>query len=189
MKVKSESEVTQSCPTLSDPMDCSLPGSSIHGILQAKVLEWGAVAFSDLLLLIRVKNFLLSRFVHHKVTNGFPGGIVVKNLPANAGDARNTGLIPWSGRSPGVGNSNPLHYFLPGKFHRQKNLAGYKSMGSQESDTTDHRHTHKLQTQHEMFPGRLTEKTVSHTIQPSHGNKKNPVLFKDQNKLHRFLFK
>ena len=42
MKVKSESEVTQSCLTLSDPMDCSLPGSSIHGILQARVLEWGA---------------------------------------------------------------------------------------------------------------------------------------------------
>ena len=45
-KVKSESEVTQSCPTLSDPMDCSLPGSSIHGIFQARVLEWGAIAFS-----------------------------------------------------------------------------------------------------------------------------------------------
>ena len=46
MKVKSESEFTQSCPTLSDPMDCSLPGSSIHGIFQARVLEWGAIAFS-----------------------------------------------------------------------------------------------------------------------------------------------
>ena len=46
MKVKSEIEVAQSCPTLSDPMDCSLPGSSIHGIFQARVLEWGAVAFS-----------------------------------------------------------------------------------------------------------------------------------------------
>ena len=46
MKVKSESEVTQSCPTLSDPMDCSPPGSSVHGILQARVLEWGAIAFS-----------------------------------------------------------------------------------------------------------------------------------------------
>ena len=48
-KVKSEreSEVTQLCPTPSDPMDCSLPGSSIHGILQARVLEWGAIAFSD----------------------------------------------------------------------------------------------------------------------------------------------
>ena len=46
MKVKSESEVTQSCPTLSDLVDCSLPGSSIHGIFQARVLEWGATAFS-----------------------------------------------------------------------------------------------------------------------------------------------
>ena len=46
MKVKSESEVTQLCLTLSDPMDCSLPGSSVHGILQARTLEWGAIAFS-----------------------------------------------------------------------------------------------------------------------------------------------
>ena len=47
MKVKSESEVAQSCPTLSDPMDCSLPGSSVHGIFQAGVLEWSAIAFSS----------------------------------------------------------------------------------------------------------------------------------------------
>jgi len=47
MKVKSESEVAQSCPTPSDPMDCSPPGSSIHGIFQARVLEWGAIAFSE----------------------------------------------------------------------------------------------------------------------------------------------
>ena len=47
MKVKSESEVTQSCPTPSDPMNCSLPGSSIHGIFQARVLEWVAIAFSE----------------------------------------------------------------------------------------------------------------------------------------------
>ena len=46
MKVKSESEVTQSCPTLGDSMDCSLSGSSIHGVFQARVLEWGAIAFS-----------------------------------------------------------------------------------------------------------------------------------------------
>ena len=45
MKVKSESEVAQSCPTLSDPMDCSLPGSSVHGIFQARVLEWGVIAY------------------------------------------------------------------------------------------------------------------------------------------------
>ena len=47
MKVKSESEIAQSCPTLSDPMDCSLPGSSVHGIFQARVLECGAIAFSE----------------------------------------------------------------------------------------------------------------------------------------------
>ena len=47
MKVKSESEGAESCLTLSDPMDCGPPGSSIHGIFQASVLEWGATAFSD----------------------------------------------------------------------------------------------------------------------------------------------
>ena len=46
MKVKNESEVAQLCPTLSDRMDCSLPGSSVHGIFQARVLEWGAIDFS-----------------------------------------------------------------------------------------------------------------------------------------------
>ena len=50
MKVKSESEVAQSCPTLSDPMDCSPPGSSVHGIFQARVLEWGGIAFSAVIL-------------------------------------------------------------------------------------------------------------------------------------------
>ena len=48
MKVKSESEATQPCPTLSDPMDCSPPGSSVHGIFQARVLEWAATAFSSI---------------------------------------------------------------------------------------------------------------------------------------------
>ena len=57
MKVKSESEVAQSCPTRSDPMDCSLPGSSVHGIFQARVLEWGTSAFSILL----DNNFIYSR--------------------------------------------------------------------------------------------------------------------------------
>ena len=48
VKVKSESEVAQSCPTLRDSMDCSPPGSCVHGIFQARVLEWGAITFSDL---------------------------------------------------------------------------------------------------------------------------------------------
>ena len=55
MKVKSESEVAQSYPTPSDPMDCSLPGPSIHGIFQARVLEWVAIAFSAGLRLVICK--------------------------------------------------------------------------------------------------------------------------------------
>ena len=61
MKVKSESEVTQSCPTLGDPMDYSLPGSSIHGIFQARVLEWVAIAFSGLLASPAIKLSLLQK--------------------------------------------------------------------------------------------------------------------------------
>ena len=55
MKVKNESEVTQSCPILSDPMDYSLPGSSIYGIIQARVLEWGAIAFSGKVISLQLK--------------------------------------------------------------------------------------------------------------------------------------
>ena len=70
MKMESESEVAQSCLTLSDPMDCSLPGSSVHGSFQARVLEWGAIAFSVALtrqtLVGKIMSLLLnmlSRFV------------------------------------------------------------------------------------------------------------------------------
>ena len=71
MKVKSEREVAQSCPTLRNPMDCSPPGSSVHGILQARVLEWVAIAFSLF------------------------GGLDVKESDSNVGDA---GLIPGFGK-------------------------------------------------------------------------------------------
>ena len=60
---------------------------------------------------------------------------MVKNLFANAGDAGDTGLISGLGRSPGVGNSNPLQFFLPEKFHGQRSLVG--SGGQEESDTTE----------------------------------------------------
>ena len=65
MKVKSESEVTQSCPTLRDPMDCSLPGSSIHGIFQARVLEWGAIAFS--IIYIQIYSYLAEGFLPYLI--------------------------------------------------------------------------------------------------------------------------
>ena len=61
MKVKSESEVAQSCPTLSNPMDCSLPGSSVHRIFQARVLEWGAIAFSYVMYILPQLKIILKR--------------------------------------------------------------------------------------------------------------------------------
>ena len=70
MKVKSESEVTQLCPTLSNPMDCSLPGSSVHGIFQARVLEWGAIAFSYSIL--KSRDITLSTKVHLVKAMVFP---------------------------------------------------------------------------------------------------------------------
>ena len=77
MKVKSESEVAQSCPTLQDPMDYSLPGSFVHGIFQARVLEWGAIAFSVLALrdvhIPKSMDTHPSRFANFSKTLSFPG--------------------------------------------------------------------------------------------------------------------
>ena len=78
MKVKSESEVAQSCPTLSNTMDCSLPGSSIHGIFQARVLEWGAIAFSkdvfkssynDLKFMVQNFNYVCTKLISSVIYN------------------------------------------------------------------------------------------------------------------------
>ena len=69
MKVKSESEVAQSCPTLNDLKDCSLPGSSVHEIFQAGVLEWGAIAFSGEMVLL----LLRSRFSRVRLCNPIDG--------------------------------------------------------------------------------------------------------------------
>ena len=93
-KVKSESEVAQSCPTLHDPMDCSLPHSSIHGIFQARVLEWGAIAFSENLSLLPLflllvmkwwdwmpwssffKRWVLSQLFHSPFSSSSSGSLV-----------------------------------------------------------------------------------------------------------------
>ena len=68
MKVKRESEVAQSCLTLRDPMDCSLPGSSVHGIFQTRVLEWGAIAFSVPIFYMPLKLELLSVWCHFSLS-------------------------------------------------------------------------------------------------------------------------
>ena len=73
MKMKSESEVAQLCPTPSDPLDCSLPGSSIHWIFQARVLEWGAIAFSVCVTLLLLLLLLLSRFSRVRLCDPIDG--------------------------------------------------------------------------------------------------------------------
>ena len=62
---------------------------------------------------------------------------MVKYLPANAGDTRDVGLIPWSGKFLEGGNDNPLQIFLPGKLHGQRSLVGYSPWGHKESDMTE----------------------------------------------------
>ena len=93
MKVKSESEVAQSYLTLSDPMDCSLPGSSIHGIFQARVLEWGAIAFSrkctvyikwqNLVILARFQDIISSILIVFLYTGNKQKEIIIKNTNYN----------------------------------------------------------------------------------------------------------
>ena len=109
-KMKSESEVTQSCPTLSDPMDCSPPGSSVHGIFQARVLEWGAIAFSVPLLGMypEEENMSLKRYTHSNV-HQFSCSVVSNSLwPHGLQHAR----LTYPSLTPGVySNSCPLSWW------------------------------------------------------------------------------
>ena len=88
MKVKNEREVAQSYPTLSNPMDCSLPGSSIHGIFQARVLEWGAIAFSAHAskVMLKILQARLQQNVNHELPDvqaGFRKGRGTRDQIAN----------------------------------------------------------------------------------------------------------
>ena len=98
MKVKSESELAQSCLTLHNLRDCSLQGSTIHGIFRARVLEWGAIAFSI-------------RYIHI-CTNiyGLPWWLSGKESACNPGVAGDTDSVPQLRRSPGGGHGNLLQY-------------------------------------------------------------------------------
>ena len=97
MQEKSESEVAQSCPTPSDLMDCSLPGSSDHGIFQARVLEWDAIAFSG--------ELVLDDLYYIEVYSLY---ILFTQMVKSACSAGDPGSISGSGRSLGERNGNPL---------------------------------------------------------------------------------
>ena len=113
--------VAQSCTTLCDPMDCSLPGSPIHGILQARILEWVAISFSrgssqprDQTQVSQIAGRLYP-LSHQRIPDG-------KESACNTGDP---GLIPGLGRSPGGEEWQPTPVFLSGEAHGQRSLAGY----------------------------------------------------------------
>ena len=82
MKMKSENEVAQSCPTPSHPMDCSLPGSSIHGLCQAGVLEWVAIAFSIMLVAAAAKSLQSCPTLFDPIDGSLPGSPVPGILQA-----------------------------------------------------------------------------------------------------------
>ena len=81
---------------------------------------------------------LLSIYSVPGTVQGFPSGVVVKNLPANAGDVGDMGWIPGSGRSPGGRKWQPIPVFLPRRCHEQRRLAGYSPQGCKESERTEH---------------------------------------------------
>ena len=104
MKVKSESEVSRSCLTLSDPMDCSLPGSSVHGIFQARVPEWVAIAFSVLLMLEECYKMYWSQLHFsclenqtwtYSVQYRFPNDCALKTIPCHYTHSGNGVVIKY----------------------------------------------------------------------------------------------
>ena len=122
MKVKSESEVAQLCPTLSDPMDCGPPGSSVLGIFQARVLEWGAIVFPATLLQ-RVGQDLATKWASF-VSAG-------KETACNKKDLC---LIPGLGRSPEEGKGYTLQY---SGLENSMDCNSMDPWGHKESDMTE----------------------------------------------------
>ena len=126
MKVKREREVSQSCLTFSDLMDCSPPGSSIHGIFQARVLEWGAIAFSieyTCIYIVSIIQFIV-----------LPWWLRwSKNQPA----MQETWAQSLGQEDPLEKRWLPTSVFLPGEFYGRKSLAGYSPWGSKGSDMTE----------------------------------------------------
>ena len=114
MKVKSQSEVTQSCPTLHNPMDYSLPGSSVHGIFQARVLEWGAIAFSSQswpTLCNPMDGIIPGLPVHHQLLE------LAQTHIYRVSDAISSFVVPFSCHLqsfPASGSFSVTHFFTSG---------------------------------------------------------------------------
>ena len=142
-------ELFQSCLTLCDSMDFSLSGSSVHGIHQARILEWismpssrGSSQPKDPICVSGVSciegSSLPPAPPGRPINTGFHGASTIKSLPAMQVPQETWVLIPVSGRFPGRGHGNPFQYScLDGEFHVQRNLVVYSPWSSKESDTTE----------------------------------------------------
>ena len=128
------------CPTLCDPMDSSLPGSEIHGIFQARILESAAISFSrrssqprDRTWVFCTADRCFTVWATGVILVDFPGGSDSKVSAYNAGEL---GLIPWRRKQ------QPTPVLLPGKSHGRRILVGYHPWGRKEPDTTERLHFH-----------------------------------------------
>ena len=160
MKVKSESEVAQSCPTLSDSMDYSLQASSAHGIFQARVLEWGAIMWSQMWkICISSSIHCLSVYDYMKTIGisfpdsllgsclvcdcqaPIPSTVVPKEWPILSAEHAHhwwrPGFDPWVGKIPRRRAWQPTPVFLPGESHGQRSLGGYSPWGHKDSGMTE----------------------------------------------------
>ena len=143
MKVKSESEVTESHPALSDPMDCSLPGSSIHGIFQVRVLEWVAIAFSTAAAkLPQLCLTLCDPRDDSPPGSPIPGILQARTLEWVAISFSNLTSYTYTTQItvPNLYNQRQWHptpVLLPGKSHGWRNLVGGSPWCCEESDTTE----------------------------------------------------
>ena len=143
MKVKSESEVAQLCPTLSNPMDCSLPGSSVLGIFQAGVLEWGAIAFSTFRYDLNQIPFAPGLpFLHKRETAIFSlhCGTEIKHQGPLRGSVLSLSWFKGPLWDIGRRQWHPTPVLLPGKSHGQRSLVGRSPWGREESDMTERLH-------------------------------------------------
>ena len=124
--------VTKLFPTICDPVDCSTPGFSVHGISQIRIMEWVAISFSRGSSQLRIEPISPAW-----QADTLPLGSVVKNPPANAGVIGVTGSIPKVGKIPWRRKWQPTPVFLTGKSYGQRSLAGDCPWGHKKSDMTE----------------------------------------------------
>ena len=131
MLPRREMKVAQLCPTFCDPMDCSPPGSSVHRILQARILAWVAIPFSRGSSQPRDWT-QVSGIVGRLFTLWAP-----KEAHAPAPQCQRPGFDPWVGKIPWRRERQPTPVFFPGESHGLRSLAGYSPWGHKKSDTTE----------------------------------------------------